>query len=152
MNWFPFPPMAPHDTILFVVWIPCGGSQSPISFPFQQCSCGNLCPYGIMLYNFPFAFPSSSHITLLPQCNHSLPPFLDLFPLSPLPPSSSSFLPPPPPPQDDAMLLFGVTARHADTDPFTPGLLSAMRRLWSDPGVQLCFKRSSEYQLNDSAQ
>jgi len=54
--------------------------------------------------------------------------------------------------RDDAMLLFGVTARHADTDPFTPGLLSAMRRLWSDPGVQLCFKRSSEYQLNDSAQ
>ena len=49
------------------------------------------------------------------------------------------------------MLLFGVTARHADTEPFSPGLLSAMKRLWEDPGVQLCFKRSSEYQLNDSA-
>lgn len=53
--------------------------------------------------------------------------------------------------RDDAMLLFGVTARHADTEPFTPGLLAAMKRLWADPGVQLCFKRSSEYQLNDSA-
>ena len=54
--------------------------------------------------------------------------------------------------QDDAMLLFGITARHADTDPFSPGLLAAMRRLWADQGVQLCFRRSSEYQLNDSAQ
>lgn len=54
--------------------------------------------------------------------------------------------------RDDAMLLFGVTARHADTDPFSPGLMAAMKRLWADPGVQLCFKRSSEYQLNDSAQ
>jgi guanine nucleotide-binding protein G(o) subunit alpha len=53
--------------------------------------------------------------------------------------------------RDDAMLLFGITARHADTEPFSPGLLAAMKRLWTDPGVQLCFKRSSEYQLNDSA-
>ena len=49
------------------------------------------------------------------------------------------------------MLLFGITARHADTEPFSPGLLASMRRLWTDQGVQLCFKRSSEYQLNDSA-
>ena len=55
-------------------------------------------------------------------------------------------------PQDDAMLLFGVTARHSDTEPFSSGLLTAMRRLWEDPGEQLCFKGSSEYQLNDSAQ
>jgi guanine nucleotide-binding protein G(o) subunit alpha len=54
--------------------------------------------------------------------------------------------------KDDAMLLFGITTRHADTEAFTPGLLSAMKRLWMDPGVQLCFRRSSEYQLNDSAQ
>lgn len=50
------------------------------------------------------------------------------------------------------MLLFGVTARHADTEPFSLGLLQAMRNLWTDPGVQLCFRRSNEYQLNDSAQ
>ena len=49
------------------------------------------------------------------------------------------------------MLLFEVTTRHIDTEPFTPSLLDAMKRLWGDPGVQLCFKRSNEYQLNDSA-
>lgn len=54
--------------------------------------------------------------------------------------------------RDDAMSLFGITTRHADTEAFTPGLLAAMRRLWMDPGVQLCFLRSNEYQLNDSAQ
>ena len=26
-----------------------------------------------------------------------------------------------------------------------------MKRLWTDSGVQLCFNRSNEYQLNDSA-
>lgn len=26
-----------------------------------------------------------------------------------------------------------------------------MKKLWADPGVQLCFSRSREYQLNDSA-
>ena len=49
------------------------------------------------------------------------------------------------------MMLFEVTARHEDTEPFTLQLLQAMKRLWSDPGVQYCFKRSNEYQLNDSA-
>ena len=49
------------------------------------------------------------------------------------------------------MLLFEVTARHEDTEAFTPELLAAMKRLWGDTGVQLCFRRSSEYQLNDSA-
>lgn len=28
---------------------------------------------------------------------------------------------------------------------------AVMRRLWRDPGLQRCFKRSREYQLNDSA-
>ncbi|XP_064393535.1 guanine nucleotide-binding protein G(o) subunit alpha-like [Halichondria panicea] len=54
--------------------------------------------------------------------------------------------------RDEALLLFGVTASHHDTEPFTPTLMQAMRNLWADPGVQLCFRRSSEYQLNDSAQ
>ncbi len=49
------------------------------------------------------------------------------------------------------MILFEVTTRHQDTEPFTPALITSMKRLWSDPGVQYCFKRSSEYQLNDSA-
>ncbi|XP_073706878.1 guanine nucleotide binding protein (G protein), alpha activating activity polypeptide O, a isoform X3 [Garra rufa] len=33
-----------------------------------------------------------------------------------------------------------------------PELLSAMIRLWSDSGIQECFSRAREYQLNDSAQ
>ncbi|XP_015276893.1 PREDICTED: guanine nucleotide-binding protein G(o) subunit alpha isoform X7 [Gekko japonicus] len=39
-----------------------------------------------------------------------------------------------------------------DTEPFSPELLSAMMRLWADSGIQECFNRSREYQLNDSAQ
>ncbi|XP_077687000.1 guanine nucleotide-binding protein G(o) subunit alpha isoform X8 [Eretmochelys imbricata] len=34
----------------------------------------------------------------------------------------------------------------------TTELLSAMMRLWADSGIQECFNRSREYQLNDSAQ
>uniref|UniRef100_A0A1I8JRC1 Guanine nucleotide-binding protein G(I) subunit alpha n=1 Tax=Macrostomum lignano TaxID=282301 RepID=A0A1I8JRC1_9PLAT len=38
-----------------------------------------------------------------------------------------------------------------DTEPFSEELLLAMKRLWADTGVQDCFGRSNEYQLNDSA-
>lgn len=38
-----------------------------------------------------------------------------------------------------------------DTEPFSDELLLAMNRLWADSGVQECFSRSNEYQLNDSA-
>lgn len=34
----------------------------------------------------------------------------------------------------------------------TPELGQVMRRLWKDSGVQRCFQRSREYQLNDSAE
>lgn len=44
-----------------------------------------------------------------------------------------------------------VVARMEDTEPFSDELLVAMKRLWSDSGVQDCFNRSNEYQLNDSA-
>lgn len=33
----------------------------------------------------------------------------------------------------------------------SPDLVMVMRKLWLDSGVQLCFTRSREYQLNDSA-
>jgi guanine nucleotide-binding protein G(i) subunit alpha len=33
----------------------------------------------------------------------------------------------------------------------TPELAAVMKRLWTDDGVQDCFSRSREYQLNDSA-
>lgn len=33
----------------------------------------------------------------------------------------------------------------------TPELAEIIKRLWRDPGIQACFERASEYQLNDSA-
>lgn len=33
----------------------------------------------------------------------------------------------------------------------TAELVMLMKKLWQDPGVELCFSRSREYQLNDSA-
>ena len=51
----------------------------------------------------------------------------------------------------DAKLVMDVVARMEDTEPFSEELLAAMKRLWADSGVQECFARSNEYQLNDSA-
>ncbi|VDK48611.1 unnamed protein product [Anisakis simplex] len=53
--------------------------------------------------------------------------------------------------QVDAKLVMDVVARMEDTEPFSDELLGAMKRLWADCGVQDCFARSNEYQLNDSA-
>lgn len=53
--------------------------------------------------------------------------------------------------QCDAKMVFDVVQRMHDTEPFSEDLLVAMKRLWSDTGVQECFCRSNEYQLNDSA-
>lgn len=53
--------------------------------------------------------------------------------------------------RNDTKLVMDVIARMEDTEPFTDDLLYAMKRLWSDHGVQECFGRSNEYQLNDSA-
>ena len=48
-------------------------------------------------------------------------------------------------------MVFDVIQRMEDTEPFSEELLTAMKRLWADVGVQECFGRSNEYQLNDSA-
>lgn len=53
--------------------------------------------------------------------------------------------------QSDAKMVLDVIARMEDTEPFSEDLLGAMKRLWTDTGVQECFARSNEYQLNDSA-
>lgn len=53
--------------------------------------------------------------------------------------------------REDALLLFRVISKNEDTEPFSPELMEAMLHLWSDRGVQYCFSRSREYQLNDSA-
>ncbi|CAI9715898.1 nucleotide-binding G(o) subunit alpha [Octopus vulgaris] len=51
----------------------------------------------------------------------------------------------------DAKMVLDVIGRMEDTEPFSDELLQAMKRLWADTGVQECFGRSNEYQLNDSA-
>jgi len=48
-------------------------------------------------------------------------------------------------------MILDVIARMEDTEPFTPELLASMKSLWADSGVQACFTRANEYQLNDSA-
>lgn len=53
--------------------------------------------------------------------------------------------------KSDAKMVFDVCQRMHDTEPFSEELLAAMKRLWLDAGVQECFSRSNEYQLNDSA-
>lgn len=53
--------------------------------------------------------------------------------------------------QDDARKLFSVTGNAEEGD-LSPELAAIMKRLWKDSGVQGCFSRSREYQLNDSAE
>ena len=48
-------------------------------------------------------------------------------------------------------MVMDVVSRMEDTEPFSEELLAGMKRLWVDTGVQQCFSRSNEYQLNDSA-
>uniref|UniRef100_A0A7N6A4D1 Guanine nucleotide binding protein (G protein), alpha inhibiting activity polypeptide 1 n=1 Tax=Anabas testudineus TaxID=64144 RepID=A0A7N6A4D1_ANATE len=51
---------------------------------------------------------------------------------------------------DDARQLF-VLAGSAEEGFMTVELAGVIKRLWKDGGVQACFSRSREYQLNDSA-
>merc|ERR1712168_22817 len=51
---------------------------------------------------------------------------------------------------DDARRLFAL-AGNADEGEMSTELSNVMKRLWNDGGVQHCFSRSREYQLNDSA-
>lgn len=52
---------------------------------------------------------------------------------------------------EDAKKLFALANTVEDTDELSPELSLVMKRLWYDQGVQICFARSREYQLNDSA-
>lgn len=47
---------------------------------------------------------------------------------------------------------FFTLASAAEEGELTNELVHLMKRLWLDPGVQYCFTRSREYQLNDSAE
>ncbi|MFH4978578.1 hypothetical protein AB6A40_005287 [Gnathostoma spinigerum] len=51
---------------------------------------------------------------------------------------------------EDARQFF-MLAQSCDEGELPPELAVCMKRLWSDAGVQECFTRSREYQLNDSA-
>ncbi|XP_054844205.1 guanine nucleotide-binding protein G(t) subunit alpha-3 [Eublepharis macularius] len=51
--------------------------------------------------------------------------------------------------EDQKQLLAMSESMEDGTMP--PELAGTIRRLWQDPGVQACFERASEYQLNDSA-
>lgn len=51
----------------------------------------------------------------------------------------------------DSARQFFTLASAAEEGELTPELALLMKRLWQDEGVQMCFSRSREYQLNDSA-
>ncbi|XP_076824809.1 guanine nucleotide-binding protein G(i) subunit alpha-like isoform X2 [Clavelina lepadiformis] len=52
---------------------------------------------------------------------------------------------------DDGRELFSLATSLNDGE-MTRELGDCMKRLWADKGVQVCFSRSREFQLNDSAQ
>lgn len=53
--------------------------------------------------------------------------------------------------QDDARQLFALSCTAEEQGVLPEDLSGVIRRLWADHGVQTCFGRSREYQLNDSA-
>lgn len=55
------------------------------------------------------------------------------------------------PQKTDVARQFFTYASAAEEGELTPELVGLMKKLWADQGVQLCFSRSREYQLNDSA-
>ncbi len=54
--------------------------------------------------------------------------------------------------QVDAKVVLDIVNRMEDTEPMSDEMLAGMKRLWKDSGLQQCFGRANEYQLNDSAQ
>ncbi|EEB18668.1 guanine nucleotide-binding protein G alpha subunit, putative [Pediculus humanus corporis] len=55
------------------------------------------------------------------------------------------------PSRADSARQFFTLASAAEEGELTPELVILMKKLWQDAGVQHCFSRSREYQLNDSA-
>ncbi|XP_015279619.1 PREDICTED: guanine nucleotide-binding protein G(t) subunit alpha-3 [Gekko japonicus] len=52
--------------------------------------------------------------------------------------------------KEDEKQLFAL-ADSMEDGTMSPELAGIIHRLWKDPGIQACFERASEYQLNDSA-
>ncbi|OUC42985.1 g-protein alpha subunit [Trichinella nativa] len=53
--------------------------------------------------------------------------------------------------QKDAQIVYATVHAQRDAEPFSESLSQAMQRLWADGGVQSCYSRSNEYQIDDSA-
>ena len=53
--------------------------------------------------------------------------------------------------QEHARVILGLSTSLSSYDAFPPEVTAAFVGLWSDAGVQECFSRAYEYQLNDSA-
>ena len=53
--------------------------------------------------------------------------------------------------QEDARQFFALVG-NADEGELSAEVAAIMKRLWKDGGVQKCFSRAREYQLNDSAE
>uniref|UniRef100_A0A915EKI6 Uncharacterized protein n=1 Tax=Ditylenchus dipsaci TaxID=166011 RepID=A0A915EKI6_9BILA len=49
----------------------------------------------------------------------------------------------------ESQLVFATV--HANKEELTEELSEAMQKLWKDEGVQECYRRSNEYQIDDSA-
>ncbi|MEQ2194515.1 Guanine nucleotide-binding protein G(i) subunit alpha-2, partial [Xenoophorus captivus] len=52
---------------------------------------------------------------------------------------------------DDARQLFSLSSDAEEQGSLPEDLSKVIQRLWADGGVQSCFTRAREYQLNDSA-
>ena len=52
--------------------------------------------------------------------------------------------------QEDAQKLQNLSD-SIEEGTMPPELADVIKRLWKDTGVQACFERAAEYQLNDSA-
>lgn len=55
-----------------------------------------------------------------------------------------------PAPQDDARKLMHM-ADTIEEGTMPKEMSDIIQRLWKDSGIQACYERASEYQLNDSA-
>jgi guanine nucleotide-binding protein G(o) subunit alpha len=54
--------------------------------------------------------------------------------------------------QDDTERIMYALENRKEQDTFDREFLEIMKRVWTDPAIQECFRRANEFQLNDSAQ
>ena len=91
--------------------------------------------------SFSSCFHHTSHRPPIPPPTH----------LSHHPPTYPTTHPPTHLIQLDGRIVTETLFRMDDAEQFSSELLKVMLRLWADEGIQQCFARSNEFQLNDSA-